>query len=130
MYFYTAFEPVEMNTTATQQFQNALSSVGVKGDPAGSMYIGYAAVDLFLRGLQAAGSNPTQPAFITALSGVKDFDAWGLLGSHTLNLGQRHGIVNAPGNCNYFVQYVGSTFKLVKGATPLCGQTIPGVKIS
>jgi hypothetical protein len=53
-----------------------------------------------------------------------------LLGTHTLDLAQRHGIVSGPGNCNYFVQYQGTVFKLVPGATPLCGETIPGVTVS
>lgn len=129
-YFYIAFEPVEMNTPATRQFQSALQSVGVTGDPGQGMYLGYASVDMFIRGLQAAGSKPTQAKLIDALSGVKDFDAWGLLGSHKLNLGQKQGIVNGPDNCNYFVKYVGSKFQLVPNADPLCGTTIPGVKIT
>ena len=47
-----------------------------------------------------------------------------------LDLAQKQGIVSGPGNCNYFVQYEGTVFKLVPGATPLCGTTIPGVKVS
>jgi ABC-type branched-subunit amino acid transport system substrate-binding protein len=130
MYFYLAFQPVEMQTAATKQFQSALSSVGVHIVPGQGMYLGYASIDMLLRGLKAAGNNPSQAAFITALNGVHDFDAWGLLGTHTLDLAQRHGIVSGPGNCNYFVQYEGTVFKLVPGATPLCGTTIPGVKVS
>jgi ABC-type branched-subunit amino acid transport system substrate-binding protein len=130
MYFYLAFQPVEMQTAATKQFQSALSSVGVHVIPGQGMYLGYASINMFLRGLKGAGSNPSQADFITALNGVHDFDAWGLLGTHTLDLAQRHGIVSGPGNCNYFVKYVGSQFQLVSGATPLCGTTIPGAKVS
>jgi ABC-type branched-subunit amino acid transport system substrate-binding protein len=130
MYFYLAFQPVEMQTAATKQFQSALSSVGVHIVPGQGMYLGYASIDMLLRGLKAAGNNPSQAAFITALNSVHDYDAWGLLGTHTLDLAQRHGIVSGPGNCNYFVQYEGSVFKLVPNATPLCGTVIPGVKIS
>jgi branched-chain amino acid transport system substrate-binding protein len=130
LYFQLAFQPVEMQTAATKQFQSALSSVGVTGDPGQSMYLGYATIDMFLRGLKVTGPNPTPAALISALSGIKDFDAWGLLGSHTLDLGQRTGIVNGPGNCDYFTKYVGSTFQLVPGADPLCGDTIPGKTVS
>jgi ABC-type branched-subunit amino acid transport system substrate-binding protein len=130
MYFYIAFQPVEMQTAATKQFQSALSSVGVHVIPGQGMYLGYASIDMLLRGLKVAGNDPSQAAFITALNGIHDFDAWGLLGTHTLDLAQRTGIVSGPGNCNYFVKYVGSTFQLVQGATPLCGTTIPGAKVS
>jgi branched-chain amino acid transport system substrate-binding protein len=126
VYFLTVFEPVEMHTSATKQFQNMLKSVGVVTEPTASEYDGYASVDLLVRGLKVAGPNPNQAGLISALSTVTDFSAAGLLGSHTLNLGQRIGFTGGPDNCSYVTKLSGSGFALVPGAEPVCGNFISG----
>jgi branched-chain amino acid transport system substrate-binding protein len=126
LYFLSAFEPVEMNTPATRQLQGYLKSAGVTTDPTTAEYDGYASMALLAQGIKAAGGNPTQTQLIKALSDINDFSAAGLLGSHTLNLAQRSGIVTGPDNCVYVTQLIGSGFKLVSGADPICGTVLGG----
>src|SRR5262249_42038404 len=50
VYFSTSQEPVEINTPATKQFQNALSTyAGVSSAPTFAEYQGYLAVDAFVQ---------------------------------------------------------------------------------
>jgi ABC-type branched-subunit amino acid transport system substrate-binding protein len=130
VYFLSVFEPVEMHTSATQQFQKALKSAGVTHDPTYAEYAGYTSVALFIDALQSAGANPTSSQLITALSGIKSFDAAGLLDGHTLNMAQRTGIVNGPGNCIYMTKAQAGAFVVVANADPICGTVIPGKTVS
>jgi ABC-type branched-subunit amino acid transport system substrate-binding protein len=127
--FISLFEPVEMHTAATMQFQSDLKSVGVTGDPTYAEYAGYASVALLVQALQGAGSAPSQSALVKALSGITSFNAAGLLGSHPINLSQRTGSAG-PDNCGWYTKYSGSTFQLVPGAVPLCGSVVPGKRVS
>jgi ABC-type branched-subunit amino acid transport system substrate-binding protein len=126
--FFLPWEPIEMNTPATQQFQSALKSIGITAGPTYAEYAGYTSIALLVQGLQGAGSNPSQSALINSLSRITNFNAAGLLGSHTLNLTQRVGTLGVD-NCYWFVKYSGSTFQPVAGALPLCG-TNTGQKVS
>ena len=130
IYFYVPFEPVEMGTPATQRFVNALRAIGVAGDPTYAEYIGYTSIDMITRGLQQAGPNPTQAGFISALDQVHDYNAAGLLGPHTVDLGSLAQNVFGPDNCVYVTKLVGSTFQLVAGADPICGTVVAGEKVS
>ena len=86
VYFLTSFEPVEMNTAATQQFQNDLKTyAGVTTAPTFAEYQGYVSIDAFVQGLKAAGSNPTQASLINAMLGMTNYDGAGLWGTHTLS---------------------------------------------
>jgi ABC-type branched-subunit amino acid transport system substrate-binding protein len=127
--FVSLFEPVELHTSATTQFQNDLKSAGVTTDPTYAEYAGYTSVALLVQGLQGAGSNPSQASLINALSHVTNFNAAGLLGSHPINLSQRTGS-QGPDNCGWYTKYSGSTFQLVPGAEPLCGTVVPGRTVS
>jgi ABC-type branched-subunit amino acid transport system substrate-binding protein len=126
VYFISSFEPVEMHTAATRQFQNMLQTVGVTSEPTVAEYVGYASVDMLVRGLKAAGPNPTPTSLISSLAGIRDFSAAGLLGNHTLNLAQRSGIAAGPDNCSYITKLSGSSFQLVAGAEPICGTLLAG----
>ncbi len=130
VYFSTSFQPIEMQTAATKQFQSALRTVGVTTDPTYAQYAGYASIALLVEGLKAAGPNPTHSSLITALSNVKNFDAAGLLGSHTFDLSDRAGTATGIDSCIYVTKLVGSSFQLVPGADPVCGSVIPGKTVS
>lgn len=130
VYFLSSFEPVEMNTPATQQFQSNLRAVGVHGDPTFGEYGGYTSVALLVQGLQAAGSNPTQAGLIRALSGIKDFNAAGLFGSRTIDMSQRTKTIIGVDNCYWLTRLSGSKFDLVPGMDPICGSVIPGKTIN
>ena len=52
---------MEMHTTATENFQSALSTyAGVTGDPSFSEYYGYLSVDALVQGLKVV--EPTRPS--------------------------------------------------------------------
>jgi ABC-type branched-subunit amino acid transport system substrate-binding protein len=127
--FLSAWEPVEMHTPATMQFQSDLRSANITTDPTYAEYAGYTSVALLVQGLQGAGSNPTQSSLINALSHITNFNAAGLFGSHSINLSQRVGSLG-PDNCYWFAKYNGSTFQPVSGAVPLCGTVVPGKTVS
>jgi branched-chain amino acid transport system substrate-binding protein len=132
VYFLNAYQPVELNTAATQQLQSALSTyAGVTGLPTFAEYNGYASVDALVQGLKAAGSNPTRAAFINAMLGITNYNAAGLYGSHSVSFAMdQRGQVSGPDNCYFVVQYQGTTFHLVSGADPICGAVIPGKTVS
>lgn len=127
VYFLSTFEPIEMHTSATEQFARYLKAAGVSGDPTYAEYDGYTAVALLVQALQGAGSNPTQAKVLSTLSKVHGFDAAGLLGTHTIDFSKRVASPTGPGNCEYFTKLAGSKFELVPGADPLCGTIIPGL---
>ncbi|MCU4182848.1 ABC transporter substrate-binding protein [Acidiferrimicrobium sp. IK] len=126
VYFTTSFEPIEMNTPATQKFAAALKAVGVTTEATYGEYNGYVSTALLAQGLAGAGSNETKSSLIASLSGITNFDGAGLLGTHTLDLSNRQATAGGIDGCSYFTQFEGTTFHLVAGADPLCGSVIPG----
>jgi branched-chain amino acid transport system substrate-binding protein len=132
VYFLTAYQPVELNTTATQQLQSALATyAGVNGLPTFAEYNGYVSVDALVQGLKAAGSNPNRAAFINAMLGITKYNAAGLYGNHSVSFALAdRGQASGPDNCYYVVQYRGTSFHLVSGADPICGAVIPGKTVS
>jgi ABC-type branched-subunit amino acid transport system substrate-binding protein len=130
VYFYTSFEPMEMNTAATQQLKSALTAIGINGDPTYAEYSGYASVALLLDALKTTGPNPTHAELITALNNVKGYNAAGLFGSHSFDLGDRTATAVGVDACIYVTKLSGSTFQLVPGADPICGTEIPGKSVS
>jgi branched-chain amino acid transport system substrate-binding protein len=128
LYFTSGFEPVEMNTPATQTFESALHTyAGWNGDPTLSEYLGYLSIDGFVTGLKAAGANPTQSSFINAMLGITNYDGTGLWGGHTISFAlSTRGTIAGADNCVWITQYSGTTFHLVPNMTPICGQNVPG----
>jgi len=49
------YEPFEMHTAATKEFQGFLQSAGVRGDPTFAEYNGYLSIAMLAGGLKAAG---------------------------------------------------------------------------
>jgi branched-chain amino acid transport system substrate-binding protein len=131
VYFLTSFEPVEMNTAATQQLQSALKTyAGVFTAPTFAEYLGYVSIDAFVQGLKAAGANPTQASLINAMLGMTAYNGAGLWGSKTLSFALAdRGKVSGIDNCWWITQFQGTTFHVVSGMTPLCGETIPGLSV-
>jgi ABC-type branched-subunit amino acid transport system substrate-binding protein len=129
VYFSMGYEPVEMQDAATKQFVSDLKSAGISSSPTYAEYNGYVSVGLLVRALKAAGSTD-KSGLISALSNIHDWDALGLFGSHKLNLSDRTSMVSGVDNCLWVTKLVGKNFQLVKGATPICGATIPGVTVS
>lgn len=130
VYFAVAFEPFELHTAATERFARYLKAIGIPGDPTFAEYMGYTSVDLLVHGLERAGAHPTQAGVIKALNGLKDYNAAGLLGTHTFNVGARTPVTAGVDNCLWFTKLVGRTFQLIPGAEPLCGAPVPGVTVA
>lgn len=128
VYFTLTYEPVEMRTAATEQFQKDLNAVGVTGEPTYAEYNGYLSVGLLALGLHGAGANPSQAALIRSLSAIHDWDAFGLVGSHPIDLDNRG--ANGMTNCSWVTKLSGSSFELVPGADPICGTLVPGETVS
>jgi branched-chain amino acid transport system substrate-binding protein len=129
-YFLSGFEPVEMNTPATQQFVSYLKGAGVTTAPAEAQYYGYMVVDAFVQGLKVTGSNPSQASFINAMLGITNFNGVGLYGSHSVSFAlDTRGQVSGADNCIWNTQYLGTTFHLVPNQTPICGETVPGKRV-
>jgi len=128
VYFTLAYEPVEMQTPATKQFVSDLKAAGLSGDPTFAIYNTYTAIGLVVRALKAAGSTSSS-ALNSALSNIHDWNALGLLGSHKLDLNNRSSYTNGVDNCLWVTKLEGNTYKLVKGATPICGKLLPGVTV-
>jgi branched-chain amino acid transport system substrate-binding protein len=63
--------------------------------------------------------------------GITHFNGAGLYGSHSVGftMSQR-GKVSGADDCIWVTKYVGSSFKLVPGADPICGENIPGKTVS
>ena len=129
VYFTLSYEPVEMHTAATEQFQSYLKKAGVTGLPTYAEYNGYISVAALVDALKTAGTNPTDQKLITALAGVKNFNAAGLLGSHSFDLNDRAGTAIGIDACEYLTKLSGSNFDLVKGADPICGTQIAGKSV-
>jgi ABC-type branched-subunit amino acid transport system substrate-binding protein len=131
-YFETGYEPVEMGTTATKQLQSDLKSyAGVTTEPTEAQYTGYMAVDALVTGLKAAGSNPSQASFISAMLGITSYDGAGLFDGHSLSFALAgRGRVSGADNCIWITKYSGSSFHLISGMDPICGQTVPGKTVS
>jgi ABC-type branched-subunit amino acid transport system substrate-binding protein len=129
-FFLSTFEPVEMNTPATKQLQSDLKSVGITTDPTYGEYSGYASMIMMVEALKAAGKNPSHSSLITALSGIHNWTANGLLGVNTVDLGLRSGPNLGVLKCTYVTKYQGTSFQLVPNATPICGNLVPGKTVS
>jgi branched-chain amino acid transport system substrate-binding protein len=129
VYFGLPSEPVEMHTSATDQFLGSLRRVGVTGDPTTAEYEGYISVLLLAQALRAAGTHPTQSSLMTALSNTHDFNAGGLFGPERLDVDNRTGVGTGYLSCSFITRFVGSTFRLVPDADPICGSIISGQKV-
>jgi branched-chain amino acid transport system substrate-binding protein len=71
--------PVELKTPATKKFQADLKKYQhVTGVPEFGHYEGYMAADLVIKGLQAAGKDPTRKAFLDGIHNLGTYDGAGL----------------------------------------------------
>lgn len=123
-YYFTTFIPFEMNTPALRTYRAAMATYAPELRQADEpiALTGYISTDLFLRGLQEAGTCPTREGFVTRLRQLRDFDGGGLLPGPVSLADTRQ-----PNLCYTFVQAneAGTGFEVVQDAAPLCGSRIP-----
>ena len=67
---------------------------------------------------------------LKALSGIHEFTAGGLFGDHKLDPNNRADYVTGVDNCQWLTRFDGTSFQLVTGAPPICGQLVPGKTVS
>jgi ABC-type branched-subunit amino acid transport system substrate-binding protein len=126
--FQSDFEVPEMHTPATEAMQSALATyAGVHTDATFAEYLGYLSILGLVQGLKGAGTNPTQSSLITSLSHITNYDASGLWGGHqTVDWSKR---AASSTQCFWMTKLSGSTFHLISGSDPICGNEIPGKSV-
>lgn len=82
----------------------------------------YIAADLMIRGLQAAGKNPTRASFIAALRKVTNYTAGGILPSPTTFAGFGTPAMFSPQDCTYVMQLKNGSYVTANGGKPVCGK--------
>jgi branched-chain amino acid transport system substrate-binding protein len=132
VYFLISWEPTEMHTAATEKFQSYLRGVGFNGGPGLPEYLMYTSFDALVKGLKAAGANPTHASIINAMLNIRNYDGAGMFGGHTVGFAMdQRGIGGAGADgCEWFTLFKGNAFTLVPGADPVCGTVIPGKTVS
>ena len=125
-YFLAPFRPWALPNAGTQQMQAAMEKYAhfTKSQfPTFGQYESWAGADLMIKGLEMAGSNPTQAAVIKDLRGVKSYDVNGLLPA-PINYSTIFGHDPAK-TCAWVMQAETSGFKAVS-SSPTCGTDLPG----
>ncbi|MDA8043866.1 MAG: ABC transporter substrate-binding protein [Actinomycetota bacterium] len=132
LYFPIAWEPTEMHTAATERLVNAITKYAKSNiAPGYGQYLGYLSVDALVQGLELAGPHPTQASLINALLSIRNYTGAGLFGSHSVGFAMdQRGQVSGADNCEWVVRYSGTSFHLLPGMEPICGQTVPGLTIN
>jgi branched-chain amino acid transport system substrate-binding protein len=114
--------PFEEKTPATLAEQAAFQKYEhYSGIPNLNWTYGWLAADLWIRGLQAAGQNPTRASFMTSLRGVNDWDGGGLLPT-TVDLSLADFGKFPASSCGYFVQLEGNNFVPLNNGKAVCGK--------
>ena len=130
VFFALQYEPIEMQTAATKQFASDLKAAGVTTQATLAEYHGYASVGLLVQALKAASGKATSSSILTALTGIHSWDGLGLFGGRKIDINDRAANPGGVDNCAWITELKGDAFTLVKGASPICGTVIPGVKVS
>lgn len=118
-------------TKATKIEQEALSKyVNFTLPPGSHVEQGYFSALEFIQGLKA-DKKLTSAGFISAMRHATT-NATGLFGNHPLNFSKYGNVAQGtgPGNCLWITKLVGTEFKVVSGADPVCGTLIPGTGMS
>jgi ABC-type branched-subunit amino acid transport system substrate-binding protein len=125
-YFLSLFRPFALPDAGTEQMAAALQKYEhfTKSEfPTFSQYEAWAGADLMIKGLQMAGKNPTRPAVIKDLRGLKAYNVNGLL-PNTINYSTIFGHDPAK-TCGWFLQAKKTGFVPVS-SQPFCGIDLPG----
>jgi branched-chain amino acid transport system substrate-binding protein len=129
-YFGSIFRPFQLPNAGTRQMQAALEKYAHWSSaqfPTLYQYESWAGADLMIKGLQLAGNNPTHANVITALRGIKAYDANGLL-PNPLNFATTFGH-DPPKQCIWILQAQKHGFVPTQ-TQPFCGTDIPGTAVA
>lgn len=123
MYFIEPFVPTQLHTKATQAMQAALlkyEHVPESQFPDWAAYEAWLGADLFIKGLELDGPNPTRSGVIAKLRHLTDYDGGGLL-AHPIDYATI--FKGKETECVYVLKASTSAFVPV-GSTPVCGTPI------
>jgi branched-chain amino acid transport system substrate-binding protein len=127
-YFLSPFRPWSLPNAGTQQMQAAMQKYAhfTKTQfPTFGQYESWAGADLMIKGLEMAGSNPTQAAVIKDLRGLKSYNVNGLL-PQNINYSTIFGH-DLSKTCAWVMQAHKSGFTAIS-STPTCGTDLPGTQ--
>lgn len=114
-YFLVQFAPFELNRPAFQSFKSAMAQYAPKVPISEVSAYSWLSADLFIKGLEVAGSCPTRAGFIQKLRQTT-YDAGGFVYPIDESKSLGH-----SGLCNWFVQAQGKAFVPVS-SEPYCGK--------
>jgi len=116
--------PVEEHTAATRAEQAAFEKYEhFSGVPNLNWTYGWLSADLTIRGLEAAGKNPTRASFLHALRNLKGWTANGLL-PKAPDFSLQHFGTSPKTSCQYFVRLEGSAYVPLNRGKPICGSLV------
>jgi branched-chain amino acid transport system substrate-binding protein len=128
--FGSYYAPQQADTAATQAVVAALKKyAGLSGSSFYSFDImGWLSASVIVKGLQAAGADPTSASFISGLRKVRGYTAGGLLPAGVnfadFGTGTTEGL--SSGGCLYVVRLTGSVFTVQNNGKPICGKSAGG----
>jgi ABC-type branched-subunit amino acid transport system substrate-binding protein len=124
---YLNYTPFEAKSQGITNYENAMAQYAPElHEPDQEVAVAsYIDADLFLKGLEVAGSCPTRESYIKNLRAVKNYDGGGLVPG-TIDLSDNRG---KPSTCYAFVRVnpTATAFEVVKrpdGSTQWCGQRL------
>lgn len=124
-YFFVDYQPFESHAPALRAFSQAMTRYEPEWQPPNQQAAlsGWISADIFLRGLEGAGTCPRRSAFITSLRAVHNYDAGGILPS-PIDFSTDSSQLT---RCFTFLRVTpdGKQFSVVRPA-PLCGSSLPG----
>lgn len=129
-YFGSIFRPFQLPNAGTRQMQAAMEKYAHWSNtqfPTLYQYESWAGADLMIKGLQSAGSDPTGAKVITALRGIKSYDANGLL-PNPLNYTTTFGH-DPPKQCIWILRAEKHGFVPTQ-TLPFCGTDVPGTAVA
>jgi branched-chain amino acid transport system substrate-binding protein len=117
--------PVEEKTPATLAEQAAFAKYEhFTGIPNLNWTWGWESADLFIKGLQAAGQNPTRTGFLAATHALGTYDGGGL-DPAPIDI-SLSGFGKFPAtSCGYFLKMQGNGFVPMNNGKPICGKNLP-----
>lgn len=121
--FPVYFRPFEAGGPAIERFRDSMAKFAPESGNSDQQFAMFAYIyaDMFLRGLELAGPCPSREGFISALRGVSDFDAGGLVAP--VDLGTN---VGKPSSCHAFVRINETGTAFVVDRERLCADGTDG----
>ena len=122
--FTSQWEPVELKTKATKQFQSDLKKYGgISGVPDFGDYTGYTSCELAILGLEHAGQTPTRNGFVSGLRALGTYDAAGL-NCEPINIGSENYGKFPVQQCTYIVTVKNGKFVVGNKGKPVTGKIV------